>query len=233
KRNTEDIEGRLSYAANKNTKQLMHNKFCVIDEKITVTGSFNPTERGDTKNDNNIIIIKSGYIAKNYLDEFSELYRSTFASGKKTKHPIIYLNGTKIENYFCPEDSCADHVIDTILQADKSIDFMTFSFTHDSIGDAIITQHKNNIKIRGIFETTQNNKWTEYKRLKSAGISVTWDKNPYNMHHKVFIIDNEIVITGSFNPSRSGDERNDENILIIHSKEIAEKYEKEFERLFR
>ena len=38
------------------------------------------------------------------------------------------------------------------------------------------------------------------------------------MHHKVFIIDEEIVITGSFNPSKNADTRNDENILIINKK---------------
>jgi len=52
------------------------------------------------------------------------------------------------------------------------------------------------------------------------------------MHHKVFIIDNETVITGSFNPTKNADLRNDENILIIHNKWIAKKYLKEFEKVW-
>jgi phosphatidylserine/phosphatidylglycerophosphate/cardiolipin synthase-like enzyme len=52
------------------------------------------------------------------------------------------------------------------------------------------------------------------------------------MHHKVFIIDNKTVITGSYNPTKNANERNDENILIIHDKKIAEKYLKEFERIY-
>ena len=51
------------------------------------------------------------------------------------------------------------------------------------------------------------------------------------MHHKVFIIDNRTVITGSFNPTKNGDTRNDENILIIHDEKIAGKYLEEFNEL--
>ena len=48
------------------------------------------------------------------------------------------------------------------------------------------------------------------------------------MHHKLFIIDNETVILGSFNPSKTADTRNDENILIIKDREIALRYLNEF-----
>ena len=51
------------------------------------------------------------------------------------------------------------------------------------------------------------------------------------MHHKVFIIDNSTVITGSFNPSKNGDERNDENMLVIKDREIAALFLDEFERV--
>ena len=33
--------------------QLMHNKFCILDDITIITGSMNPTERGTTKNNNN------------------------------------------------------------------------------------------------------------------------------------------------------------------------------------
>jgi len=48
------------------------------------------------------------------------------------------------------------------------------------------------------------------------------------LHHKVFIIDGETVITGSMNPTNAGDELNDENILIIHDRNIASSYIEEF-----
>ena len=52
------------------------------------------------------------------------------------------------------------------------------------------------------------------------------------MHHKVIIFDNRIVITGSYNFSRSAEEKNDENTLILHHSQIAEAFRGEFQRMF-
>ena len=108
---------------------------------------------------------------------------------------------------------------------------MTFSFTHERIADAILFNKK--AEIKGLFEKLSGtSKYSQYNRLKDFGLDVKVDKNPKNMHHKVFIIDNITVITGSFNPSLNAENRNDENILIIHDKDIAKRYIEEFQRLF-
>jgi phosphatidylserine/phosphatidylglycerophosphate/cardiolipin synthase-like enzyme len=52
------------------------------------------------------------------------------------------------------------------------------------------------------------------------------------MHHKVIIIDRSIVITGSYNFTASAEDRNDENIVIFFSPEIAHLFIVEFERVF-
>jgi phosphatidylserine/phosphatidylglycerophosphate/cardiolipin synthase-like enzyme len=52
------------------------------------------------------------------------------------------------------------------------------------------------------------------------------------MHHKVFIIDGKTVITGSMNPTAGGNERNDENVLIIEDEGIAGLYLEEFEKVW-
>ena len=73
-------------------------------------------------------------------------------------------------------------------------------------------------------ETRQISQYSQFERLKHNNIEVIKDQNPNNLHHKVFIIDRETVITGSFNPSANGDKHNDENLVIIHDKEIAERF---------
>ena len=90
------------------------------------------------------------------------------------------------------------------------------------------------ITVAGVFEEGQyhSNTGTEFDNLLAAGLDVRLDGNQRNMHHKVFIIDGETVITGSYNFSRSAEERNDENTLIIHDPEIAILYLAEFERVF-
>ena len=69
--------------------------------------------------------------------------------------------------------------------------------------------------------------------MKDFGIDAKKDKNKKNMHHKVFIIDNETVITGSYNPTGSGNYRNDENLIIIRNKDIAKGFVEEFEFLWQ
>ena len=208
-------------------KQLMHNKFCVIDKKLVLTGSFNPTDNDNSKNNNNVLVIFSKTLAENYEDEFNELWHGTFSGGPKVKRPIIYLNDIEIENYFCPEDNCESHIVDLIKSAKSSVYFMDFSFTSKGIADAIIS--KNNLDTRGIVDASQStNKYSQLKRLQDAGVNAIKDKNKYKMHHKVFIIDNETVATGSFNPTSSGDEKNDENVIIIHDENITGYFLKEF-----
>jgi len=221
KKNSDKVSG-VNFVENKGTNQLMHNKFCVVDGNRIFTGSFNPTERGNFKNKNNMLIVYSKYLADNYESEFQELWDRNFGSGNRVKYTVV-LNDKKIENYFCPEDDCSKHVIDNLKGADNEIYFMTFSFTHDKIGETLIEKHKEGLEIKGIFEKFGKSKYSEYYDLENNNVDVKWDEYSYFIHHKVFIIDNRTVVTGSFNPTKAGDEKNDEN--------VAEKYLEEFEEI--
>jgi phosphatidylserine/phosphatidylglycerophosphate/cardiolipin synthase-like enzyme len=66
-----------------------------------------------------------------------------------------------------------------------------------------------------------------------AAPSHAYSQNDNNgfMHNKVMIIDDRIVITGSYNFSEAA-ESNDENILILRSTEAAAAYTAYFDRLF-
>jgi phosphatidylserine/phosphatidylglycerophosphate/cardiolipin synthase-like enzyme len=215
-----------------NRSAFMHNKFCIIDGVVVLTGSFNPTPRCAFKNNNNLIVYQSAHLAANYEDEFQEMWNGKFGKGDEVKNPRVIVNGHLIENYFCPEDWCSNKVIYALQKANSSIYFMTFSFTHDEIRKQIVERYGKGVAVRGVIEKSQNNKDDEYDELKLVGIPVRWDGNSANMHHKVFIIDNETVVTGSFNPSKNGDTRNDENILIIHDPDVAAKYLSEFEKVW-
>ena len=110
---------------------------------------------------------------------------------------------------------------------------MTFSFTSDKIGDAILT--KKNLELKGLFDNSQvsaNKEFSEYYRFKEQNISVKIEKSPGKLHHKVFIIDGKTIITGSFNPTTNGNTRNDENIIIINNDEVAQEFLKEFDRIW-
>lgn len=211
---------------------LMHNKFCIIDNKKVSAGSMNPTNNCAHKNNNNLLLINSSVLAWNYEDEFQEMWNGTFKKGNKVLNPSLQIGNVFVKNYFCPEDECAEQVKEELKKAERSIQFMTFSFTHDGIANIILLKKLDNLTITGVMEARQISKYSEYDKLRYQNIDVLKDGNKNNMHHKVFIIDQETVITGSFNPTGGGDENNDENILIIKDKGIAKLYLDEFDRVY-
>ncbi len=209
-----------------NSYALMHNKFCVFDDSAIFTGSFNVV---DSKDDNNALIVYSKALAKNYADEFDELWNDRY--DVKTKNPKVSVNGIIFESYFCPEDWCAERIIDEIKDAKKEVRFMAYSFTHSGIGKELVERREQGIFVSGILDEGQISKWSVYGLLKNNSIDVVSDRRKGLMHHKVFIIDGKTVITGSMNPTENGDTRNDENILIIRSEEAAKYFLEEFERI--
>ena len=161
-----------------------------------------------------------------------ELWADTFGGGESVLHPQFYFNGFLIENYFCPEDSCEQHVLRILRSAKERIYFLTFSFTSDKIGEEIIKNYYYGVDVKGVFEKRwAGSEFSEFNKMKDLGGNVKLDNNPKIMHHKVFLVD-DVVVFGSYNPTSSWDKRNDENILIIHDKDVVEKFVGEFERIW-
>jgi len=224
---------------------IMHNKFVVIDETIVWTGSWNLTESGTHRNNNNAVRIVSDLLAENYTVEFEEMFEDREfgpASSADTPHWEVIIesgdkdDGIRIESYFAPEDQVAERVLALVKEAEQSICFMVFSFTDDSLGNAMMNQDEAGLTVQGVFEERGAGlQYSEFGRMYSAQprMDVRLDGNTYMMHHKVIILDNETVVLGSFNFSKSADEMNDENILFIHDKDIASLFRTEFKRIYR
>ncbi|MBS3106710.1 hypothetical protein J4419_03545 [Candidatus Woesearchaeota archaeon] len=204
----------------------MHNKFCVLDNERVLTGSFNPTKSAEDGQDNVLIDIFSPALAAAYRTEFDELWSG---NGRNARNPRIEGSNLSIRAFFCPEDSCELHVVNELLSAKRSIHFLAFSFTSEEIADALLYS---GAEVRGVMERTNAHDKSQYPRMRGFGLDIRKDGNPRMMHHKTFIIDGSIVITGSFNPTESADTRNDENLLIIRSPEVARQFEREFERVW-
>ncbi len=136
------------------------------------------------------------------------------------------------EVYFCPEDACSSQIIRQIDRAQGYIYVAMYSFTVDSIADALIRARNRGVDVKVVMEKSQVGRGSEYERLKNAGIDVRLDKNPDYMHNKFMIIDGKIITTGSFNWSLRADKKNDENLLIVYSEELAKQYKEEFFELW-
>ncbi|MFQ5620776.1 MAG: phospholipase D-like domain-containing protein [Candidatus Nanoarchaeia archaeon] len=212
-------------------KAYMHNKFCLLDSGV-LTGSMNPTERGMHINYNNLIFIPSEYVKENYAVEFDELYSGIFGKGDLVDYPSIMYNGNELEVAFCPEDKCRELVLSVLEAAKEEIKFMTFSFTDKEVLEVLVRKKEEGVNIEGIMEGQRRNmKYNKYRDLVKSGIKVYAENSSATMHHKVFIVDGRIVVTGSANPTGSGYGKNDENIIVIEDVDVAGKYLEAYKRL--
>lgn len=212
---------------------LMHNKFWIFDGHTVWTGSTNITQNGNFRNNNNVIVVQSTRVAAIYENEFQEMWAGEFGprSSSTLNQQALTINETPIQILFAAEDDVMTQLVPIIESAEKSIRFMAFSFTHDDLGAAVQSRADAGVDVMGIFEKRgSETQYSELPGLYCSGVPVRQDGNKGTFHHKVFIIDDEIVITGSLNFSNNADESNDENVFIVANADIAAQYLAEFER---
>jgi phosphatidylserine/phosphatidylglycerophosphate/cardiolipin synthase-like enzyme len=217
---------------------LMHNKFMVIDKSEVWLGSMNFTDSGTYDDNNHLIRIFSTDMAENYAKEFEEMFtddRFGENIAPETPHPSLTLNGTRVDTFFSPDDGVAGHIASLLRDAEESIFFLAFSFTSNEFGEIVRGQAEAGLSVQGVMDDEQisSNQGTEFDPFRQMGLDVRIDGNDGQMHHKVFIVDESVVVLGSYNFSRAAEERNDENILIIYNEAIAEQFMMEFQRVWR
>jgi len=215
---------------------LMHDKFVVIDNSEVWLGSMNFTDSGGYTDNNNLMRIRSVKMAENYTKEFEEMFvDDKFGPDlvAETPNPRVTIDGTPIDVYFSPDDNVQASFVDLVNNAQQSIYFMAFSFTADEIGDAVRNRARDGVVVAGVMETEQvnSNIGTEFDLFKQAALDVLRDGNDGQMHHKVMIIDESIVILGSYNFTNSAETKNDETLIVVYSKEIAAQFMAEFQRI--
>lgn len=207
---------------------LMHNKFCVVDGQYVWTGSTNITRNCMYDNNNNSILIVSAELAANFAAEFEEMFlQHQFGprSPQNTRWPTVTVGDAEVECYFAPEDGVQEKIVARLEQAQKEIAFMAFVLTSEPIAKTITNRLEAGVRVRGVIEKrSAGSRHSRHTYLADHGADIYIDGNPNTMHHKVIVVDGRLVMTGSYNFSAGADEKNDENLIIIHDTAIAAKF---------
>lgn len=212
---------------------LMHHKFLVIDRQHVITGSLNLSHNSLYRDNNNALKISSAQLAANYLAEFDRLFeQGLFGPNEHSMpYPVVKVDGASIRTYFSPKGGTKQAILETLGRAKKSIRFAAFSVTDKDIQQMLVRKAREGLAIEGIFDGCMISQYSVYQDLLTKNIPVMIDGNQALLHSKTFIVDRQVVITGSYNFSMSAEERNNENTLIITSSKIAAAYEQEHLRL--
>jgi phosphatidylserine/phosphatidylglycerophosphate/cardiolipin synthase-like enzyme len=134
------------------------------------------------------------------------------------------------EVYFSPNGGCTDAIVRELDKAQSTVLVQAYSFTSAPIAKALLDAHKRGVKVQVILDKSQRgDQYSSATFFANAGIPVKIDAAHAIAHNKVMVIDGETVITGSFNFTKAAEENNAENLLVIHDKQLAEQYTKNWE----
>lgn len=136
--------------------------------------------------------------------------------------------------YFSPQGGCTEAVVAAVGQARSSLHIEAYIFTSQPILKAVIAAQNRGVKVAVIMDAGEaRDKFSVLHSLLAAGVP-TWIDAAYQIaHNKIMIIDGETVITGSFNFTRSAEEYNAENLLVIRDQALAARYEANFQEHLR
>jgi phosphatidylserine/phosphatidylglycerophosphate/cardiolipin synthase-like enzyme len=110
--------------------------------------------------------------------------------------------------------------------AQKQILVEAYSFTSEPIAMALIAAEKRGVDVEVILDKSQEQaRGSEADLIAESGIPTFVDSAYRIAHDKVMVIDRSKVITGSFNFTKSAEDYNAENLLVIsNDPPLADQY---------
>ncbi len=213
---------------------IMHNKFFIFDNKKVFTGSTNISNYCLTGYNSNVaLLINSTDVAKVYKQEFEQMYSGKFHNEKLAvfNNENIKLEDSIVSIYFSPVNKTTTEKIIPLIKKSKNYIYIpAFYLTRKSIIYELIDAKKRGVEVKIIVdETSVKGKYVDIDFIRKGGLDIKIENWAGKMHMKSMIIDDEILIIGSMNFTKQGENINDENCLIIKSApELTRKYKEHF-----
>ena len=139
----------------------------------------------------------------------------------------------KTEVYFSLYDNPQKEIIKNINQAEAFINIAMYIFTDREITLPLVKARERGVKVRLYMDKDQvEYKYSQSRFLVQKGIKTRISTNNYIMHNKFAIIDNRLLLTGSYNWTFSANNRNDENLMVIDDPETIEIFQNQFVNLW-
>lgn len=218
------IQNARSDVNSKEVSYIMHNKFYIFDNKTVITGSANLSYTDMSGyNSNAVVVINSEEAANIYRREFEQMYEGRFHSAKTSMNRTSNI-------YFSPQDkTLTNGVLPLIKGAKNYIYIPAFIVIENRIVEELIIAKKRGVDVRIIADALNASaRHSRVKDLRENGVPVKIENYAGKMHSKTMIIDDKYLLLGSMNFSYSGENRNDENFIILANPEAAKFYKSFF-----
>lgn len=172
-------------------------------------------------------------LATNAIEEVGELTAMDWLEGVIK---LLYANEMKIKAsaYFSPGDDCLHRIRRLIGEARRSLDICIFTLTDNRIVRKLEEAQQRGLRMRIISDDLKSEDLgSDLDHLKQLGIPCRFDRTQAHMHHKFAIADQDLLLTGSYNWTRSASTENNENIIVTNNRALVNSFSHEFERLWR
>ncbi len=137
------------------------------------------------------------------------------------------------EALFEPRQDCAARLRSLIARSVASLEICVFTITDDSLARAILDAHRRGLRVRVTTDYEKSlDRGSDVERLQRQGVAVRFDQSPDHMHHKFALFDRRLVVTGSYNWTRSAARNNHENIVVSDDGRLLQAFGAEFDRLW-
>lgn len=135
-----------------------------------------------------------------------------------------------IDVYFSPHGGCTEAVVAAIEQAKKSIKLQAYSFTSVDIAKAVVEAKRRGVDVVAVLDKSQRTeKYSSATFLHNEGVPVFIDAQHAIAHNEIILIDDRVLITGSFNFTKAADEHSAGNLLLLHDQpSLLAAYQKNF-----
>jgi phosphatidylserine/phosphatidylglycerophosphate/cardiolipin synthase-like enzyme len=220
------------------TTEIQHNTFFVVDGSVVWTGSVDLTDTGLTLDASDSIAVTDAVLASNYTAEFEEMWSGDFHEDK-TVNTIQHLeyDDALVENYFSPTDLSAFEMWRELGLAKRTIHLATFSWTDELLSQQVQERIDAGVQVFGLWDQLgAEETGSQDDMLCAAGAHIGIENLPAKVRHQFAIVDvdgdDPVVILGSSSWTEAAAYENDENTLIVHSRELAQTYYAEWQRLW-
>ncbi len=152
---------------------------------------------------------------------------------------VYFTDPLTINNPENPAGSIEEKLIALIGAAQTSIHIASFEFNLPRVAQALVEAHNRGVDVRWVtddengLEIDGEPNRGQFAVLTGAGIGVKDDAGRSAlMHNKFWIFDKQTVWTGSTNITVNGIYKQNNNVIVIRSPEIAYIYEREWDELW-
>lgn len=133
------------------------------------------------------------------------------------------------EVHYSPEENLDQVDAALISSAARSIDFASYSLTDRIVLDALLDADKRGVAIRIVLDPRERH---DFSKLGDLSDNVRIKRSGPFMHLKAYAIDGELLRTGSANFSASGEQKQDNDLIVIRDAKAAAQFDAHFERMW-